>query len=69
MLPRQLGSIFGSILDVGTIEPESGLDIDGRADEDATGPGCSATWIQTLLEHATWVVENEYDLPRLSEKV
>jgi len=36
MLPRQLGSIFGSILDVGTIEPETSLDVNGGADENAT---------------------------------
>jgi len=47
MLPRQLGSIFGSILDVGTIEPETSLDVNGGADENATRPGCATTCFRT----------------------
>jgi len=49
MLPRQLRSIFGSVLDVGTIEPKSSVDVDGRADEDTTGPGCTTTYVRNFV--------------------
>jgi len=57
MLPRQFSSIFSSVLNVGTIEPETSFDVDGRADKDATGPGCAATCIRSLSDDALWLVE------------
>jgi len=51
MLPSQLSGIFGSVFDVGAIEPEAGFNVDGRADQDATGPGCAATCVKGLLDH------------------
>lgn len=57
MLPRQLGSVFGSVLDVGAVEPQASLDVDGRADEDTTGPGCATAYVKSLSDHALWQME------------